>query len=575
MQDFEKKDFSKILKRNAHEMRSFIKEWQTDAFRVYDKNIESIPVTVDIYSRYVLITDYSEGSLSDRELEEILDLASRYLYVEKERVFLKERKKRQNKEQHEKKDQSLALEVMENGLSFEVELLKYADTGLFLDQRLNREMIRNASEDKNVLNLFSYTGSFSVYAAKGGAESVVSVDLSNVYTAWADRNLKLNGFLDRERYKLVSSDAESFLDNEIKEGRKYEIVILDPPVFSNSHKARDFDVQRDYKRYISKIYNLLRKDGLLFFSENLSGFSFDKKEFNSLFKIKEVTKINVPEGFSSKRLGMRAWIMFKEKDWEELNMEEKERLERLSLDEGDDKPMRKFDRKQRKDDRRESPRRDERRGERFSRDREERPRRRFEEDRRGRDFDRGGRFNSRRFDDDRPRRRDDERERDYRSRRFDDQGPKRRDDERSARRFEDDRLRRRFDDDRPRRRDFDRDDRYRDDRRSYRDDDRPYRDRPRRDDYRDRERPYHDDDRRDYRRDDRRPYRDDGENDTSRLYRERPERPDRPPKESLKREKKNAPKPFGFDNFAENKSREKATTFWIQNQEYEEKPDKE
>ena len=149
--------------------------------------------------------------------------------------------------------------MKENGLEFECELEKYVDTGLFLDMVHVRENVMAISAGMKVLNLFSYTSSFSVYAAAGNAESVTSVDLSNVYCQWSRRNLENNGFLDESKYRVLASDAGAFLESEIENGNRYDIVIFDPPAFSNSHKAEDFAVQKD-----SVIINYLR-----FFGDNL------------------------------------------------------------------------------------------------------------------------------------------------------------------------------------------------------------------------------------------------------------------------------------------------------------------
>ena len=560
VEDFEKKDFEKLLKRGGLDARRYMKLTDSDVARVYDRNIASLPVTVDLYGLYCRIVDYSDEGFDEAEEEEIKEIVSRYLYVEKSKIIFKARKKREGREQHEKGDEEVKVIVRENGHEFLTELSLYTDTGLFLDQAYTRAMVQNETAGRSVLNLFSYTGSFSVYAAAGGAESVVSVDLSNVYSSWARENLNRNGFLDENKYKVITEDAKTYLENAYKNGERYDLVIFDPPAFSNSHKADDFDVQKDYFSYLYLISRILKDGGAVVFSENLSSFVFDKKDLNKCWDIKEITRDVLAQGFSAKKGSARVWILDKTATMrsdkksavrmKKMDEFKDESLDRLTLsdesgknDEGKmDFPMRserKFDKGYERRDR--SPRRD--------------------------------RDDSSRRRDDRSSRRYDDRDRRY----SDDRRDRYSDDRRSERRYSDDR-----------------DDRYSSERRdSYRRrDDRDYR--PRRDSgytsYR-------------YRRDE------DGENETSRLYRndrrdsyrgERSFREDRAPRrdrfdgderryrddrrssdrefsrdrgdrfprrEEGERRKKSSPKPYGYDSFMSTSNRDKATAFWLSGQE--------
>ena len=217
MQEFLRKDFSKILKHNGLEARRLMRESDSTVSRVYDRNLEGLDVTVELYGPYARIVDYGDESLCDDDRIEVIDLVRRFLYIESDKVIFRERRKRPNGEQHEKNDESLVVEVRENSHIFKTELLKYVDTGLFLDQEKTRRSVEASSFGMKVLNLFSYTGSFSVYAAYGGAERVDSVDLSNVYTAWARENLDNNGFFDRNKYPTCAEDAETFIETAIRE----------------------------------------------------------------------------------------------------------------------------------------------------------------------------------------------------------------------------------------------------------------------------------------------------------------------------------------------------------------------
>ena len=616
MEEYLRKDFGKILKSAGLEARRWMKNTDSDVCRVYDRSLEGLELTVDIYGRYARVMDYGDGVRSEEEITEILDTVSRFLYIERDKIIWKERRKREGREQHGTEEGECPVVVRERGLEFECELRKYADTGLFLDMAETREIVKGISRNQRVLNLFSYTSSFSVYAAQGGALSVESVDLSNVYISWSRRNLERNGFLSEEKYKTVAMDARSFLEMAVEEGRTYDIVIFDPPAFSNSHKAEDFDVQKDYIPFLAAIWKILGDGGVVFFSENLSGFRFEKKKLDPWFEIRELTTEVSAMNFSRKRRSCRVWEMAKkarktkrnysseakeEKKEMDEEMKEMEAPERLVLDESaaNEKKAEKrvkasprvfsFEDGEEKEKARTEEEDSFRKKNSPRRDGERRSERRFGDDRRDRRderrFDRrDDRRDDRRFD-----RRDDRRD----DRRFD-----RRDDRRDERRF-DRRDDRRYSDRNERsyerrsdRRDGsygerrgERSDRFsktRDDGFSRRDSGR-YSDVER---YGREERGYSkyasdsrtfsgrrdSEGRRDnYKRDsypsrDRRYQSDrDWDNDTSRMYREGRRDSGREERRSEGR-KKSAPKPFGYDSFMENKNREGATAFWLQGQ---------
>ena len=567
MQEFEKKDFSKLLKHGALEGHRWMKSTDSTCVRVYDRNLQAFPVTIDFYGAYALVTDYSNDGFTDEDKTVTEDLISRFLYVENSRIIWKERKKREGREQHEKGEESLRVSVKENGLLFETELMTYTDTGLFLDQAETRVRVMAISRGMKVLNLFSYTGSFSVYAAAGGADTVVSVDLSNVYTAWAKKNLEQNGFLDESKYPAVQSDAATYLEEAYKRGERYDIVIFDPPAFSNSHKAGDFDVQKDYTVYLSRISRILTAGGVVIFSENLKDFRFAKNFLKPYWKALEITEEVRAQGFSARRSGLRVWMLKKTAEMKEIDYRyaarkrsemDEEKAERLTLD-GLERETEESRPEKREDERREE-RRDrrpyERRGGFDSRERRGRDRDGYQ--RRGdswrdRDDRRDSRDRYERFS-------DDYRNRDYRDRdRYDSRDrydrPRYRDDWRDR-------------DDRPRRRDDWRGDSYRDrERRPYGDKE-SYRQREswpgRREGGRDRS----------FSRDR------DWDNETGRFYRgerdgrqgrreERysPSGEDRRPFGDSSRRRRSAPKPYGYDSFMITKNRDAADVGWLKNTE--------
>jgi 23S rRNA G2069 N7-methylase RlmK/C1962 C5-methylase RlmI len=149
-----------------------------------------------------------------------------------------------------------------------VNLSDYLDTGLFLDHRPTRALVRAESAGRSVLNLFAYTGSFSVYAAAGGASSVTSVDLSNTYLEWAARNLSINGF-SGSAYSTVKADVAAFLAEAASAGASWDLIVADPPTFSNSKGAeRDFDVNEDWPELLGACDRVLKPGGRIYFSTN-------------------------------------------------------------------------------------------------------------------------------------------------------------------------------------------------------------------------------------------------------------------------------------------------------------------
>lgn len=317
--DYVDKDFGKILKSNAQTLRHELLPQGTDCFRVYDRNLSRYPVTVDIYGRYAKVTDYGQEPMPDADRETCLDICARMLYLEPANVVYSHRVKRLSRIQPQGPSDSssissTALEtvrttVKEHGLIFSVDLTTYIDTGLFLDQAVARAMVQEQSVDADVLNLFSYTGSFSVYAAAGGAKSVTSVDLSATYTRWAEENLQANGFVGPS-FQCLCMDASKFVSDAISKGLKYDIIIFDPPSFSNSRKMEsDFDVSKDHVFWIRNLTKLLRKSGFIFFSTNLNSFILDKGSLRGL-RIKDVTGDLSAPGFVKGRVGTaRSWIM--------------------------------------------------------------------------------------------------------------------------------------------------------------------------------------------------------------------------------------------------------------------------
>ena len=193
------------------------------------------------------------------------------------------------------------LRVVEQGNLFLVNLSNYLDTGLFFDHRPLRKVVQENAKDKSILNLFCYTASFSVYGAKGGAKKVTSVDLSNTYLTWAKKNFELNGLSStNEKYSFINGDVKLFLE---KNKEKYDIIILDPPTFSNSKKTQnDLDINRDWPKFVELCLTSLNPDGILYFSTNSKKLRFDQNLLPQNVTVKDISEATIPEDFKNKKI---------------------------------------------------------------------------------------------------------------------------------------------------------------------------------------------------------------------------------------------------------------------------------
>jgi 23S rRNA (cytosine1962-C5)-methyltransferase len=274
-------------------------------YRLYDHDLPEFPFCIEIYEQNIYVAEYKRRHGMDEDkhdewIRQSIVVICEVLKVSEENIFLKLRQKKpgrlgQYQKTAEKRSEFV---VEENGLKFIVNLSDYLDTGLFLDHRVTREKVKAEVKDKKVLNLFSYTGSFSVYAAAGGASKVVTVDLSKTYLEWAQRNMQLNRFTDLSKYKLVHADVLQYL-NTISEN-SFDLVILDPPTFSNSKRMEDIlDIQRDHVTLINDCLRILKNGGKIYFSTNYKKFVLDTASIDSSL-IKDITKQTTPFDFEGK-----------------------------------------------------------------------------------------------------------------------------------------------------------------------------------------------------------------------------------------------------------------------------------
>lgn len=273
-------------------------------YRIYDHDLPEFPFIVENYDGRLYVSEYQRRhGFSDDEherwMDECLQAMSSVTGIAMEAIFIKLRQRKDHRgSQYEK----IAAEknefiVEEAGLKFIVNLSDYLDTGLFLDHRVTRQIVRDESRNKRLLNLFCYTGSFSVYGLAGGASEVVSVDLSKTYLSWAEKNMQLN-FPGSATHQMVHADVLQYL-KELPAGR-FDLIVMDPPTFSNSKRMEGvLDIQRDHVSLINDCLKALTTGGQLYFSTNYTKFQLEEKNILSS-AVKDITKATTPFDFTGK-----------------------------------------------------------------------------------------------------------------------------------------------------------------------------------------------------------------------------------------------------------------------------------
>jgi 23S rRNA (cytosine1962-C5)-methyltransferase len=354
--------FANRLRRKYKELRKQMRKNRISCYRLYDRDIPEVPLSLDLYeflpdgvdsvleAARFMSTQNERLSANDPSVEKEIKertFAVLYLYerpyekseeeeqqwlnamseaaasvigIDKNHIVQKSRghKSHKDDEQYKKNETQTTVEglVQEQGQLFRLDLTSYLDTGLFFDHRPLRAVVRDTSSKKRVLNLFCYTGSFSVYAAQGNARNVESVDLSNTYLTWAKENMKLNGFTDKKQYEFTRADCMRFLqekavaakNNSLKPEELYDLIILDPPTFSNSKATTDvLDINRDWPQLVKDCLNILAPGGKLYFSTNSERIKFDiskippKTANGTEFEWKEITEQTIPVDFAGKK----------------------------------------------------------------------------------------------------------------------------------------------------------------------------------------------------------------------------------------------------------------------------------
>ena len=296
------------IEKNFRHLRKIAARENIECWRVYDADLPEYAAAIDIYGEHLHIQEYQAPASVDENLartrwRELVRVAGEALGIPRERIALKQRRRGKGGEKYGRLDErGEFLEVNESGLKFLVNLHDYLDTGLFLDHRPLRARVRELARGKRFLNLFCYTGSVSVYAAAGGAAETVSVDLSQTYLDWAARNFALND-LDPATNRLVRDDAATYLQSH---SAMFDLIFVDPPTFSNSKRAEDFDVQRDHARLLNLCADRLLPSGTILFSNNFRRFKLDEAGL-ARFTISEISAQTIPFDFTRHARIHRAW----------------------------------------------------------------------------------------------------------------------------------------------------------------------------------------------------------------------------------------------------------------------------
>lgn len=300
--------FANRLQKNLKAMGKWVKREGIDCYRVYDADMPEYAMAIDLYHDWVHVQEYAAPKSIDPEKASIrmfdaLAAIPQALNIDKNRVVVKRRERQSGTKQYERQAaQGKFNEVTEGGVKLLVNLTDYLDTGLFLDHRPMRMRIQKEAAGKRFLNLFCYTATASVHAAKGGARSTTSVDLSKTYLDWARRNLSLNGFSDKNR--LEQGDVMAWLESCREE---YDLIFIDPPTFSNSKRMEGiFDVQRDQVQLIDLAMARLAAGGVLYFSNNFRKFQLEDN-LTERYAVEEITASTIDPDFARNGKIHRAW----------------------------------------------------------------------------------------------------------------------------------------------------------------------------------------------------------------------------------------------------------------------------
>ncbi len=307
--------FANRLRKNLRHLGRWARQNGIHCYRLYDADLPEYAVAVDLYQNervWAHVQEYQAPSSIDPakaelRLAEACTAVMQVLDIPREQFSLKVRKRQKGLAQYDRQaDSRRYFEVGEGGLRFLVNLDDYLDTGLFLDHRPTRSLLRELARGRTMLNLFCYTATASVYAAAGGALSTTSVDLSNTYLDWAGRNFQMNG-MDERRHELIRADVLEWLGEARSKHRRYDLIFLDPPTFSHSKAmSATLDVQRDHVALLQAAAALLTPAGILIFSTNATRFKLDADAIGNL-SAEDISHATLPKDFERNPRIHRCW----------------------------------------------------------------------------------------------------------------------------------------------------------------------------------------------------------------------------------------------------------------------------
>lgn len=299
---------NRVKKRFNHLHKRFARQ-QIDVFRLYDWDIPEIRAVVDWYGGHLVIGEYMRRQSLPEWLPAMGQAVAEALGVPAERVHLKRRLAgKQDGKRYERLDNTdRKFVVSERDLKFYVNPYDFVDTGLFADHRNTRQMIREMAAGKDFLNLYCYTGTFSCYAAKGGARSTLSVDRSKTAIEWARQNMQLNR-IPAAANKLVQADSLYFLKGAKRRGQVFDLAVVDPPSYSTTRiRNAAFDIARDHPMLLKAVIDVMRGGAVIFFSTNHQGFALRPGDLK-VAEVKEITDLTIPEDYFSKNKTIhRCW----------------------------------------------------------------------------------------------------------------------------------------------------------------------------------------------------------------------------------------------------------------------------
>lgn len=309
------------IRKNRRRLRSWLKRSGVSCYRVYDADIPEYALAADVYETveegpWLHVQEYAPPRSVDardaaRRLRQAMAALPEANGVPPEHMALKVRAPQKGLAQYRRQGHEGRFHTVEEyGARLRVNFTDYLDTGLFLDHRPVRQWIRDNIAGGSFLNLFAYTGAATVQAALGGSRETTSVDLSATYLDWARSNLEANGLAEGRNHELVRADCTEWLRKAAGErARQYDLILLDPPSFSNSKRMQGtLDVQRDHAELIRLAMQLLADGGVLVFSTNLRRFRLEESALEDL-RVTDCTDWSIPPDFRRNRRIHHCWFI--------------------------------------------------------------------------------------------------------------------------------------------------------------------------------------------------------------------------------------------------------------------------